>query len=298
MNVSKLILLCVVVSVVGLTSTLEVRASVSDPIIADLQAKLLIAGFSPGPADGYWGGKTEAALKAFQEAGGLPSSGRLDAETAARLEIDIPGTEGTPQDIHDLIDAGKVEVKASARAMDLVGIELRSGRPYSISVRIPLGTYFTAGSPDLQNMLTTKEVIRSLNSEDWVSISIQAASTDRQRGIPGGDVRLKVQKLPGTSELPKLFPVFSSSGASYPVLQAAIWIVTDNSTFEELAVLIQSQDGFSATRSINEPEVARAMRICSEAGIDIKARKIWSDRATIRGELADETLKEWLEQDP
>ena len=53
--------------------------------IRELQIHLNERGFSPGEADGLWGPKTAAALRRFQAANHLQTSGRLDQATVAAL---------------------------------------------------------------------------------------------------------------------------------------------------------------------------------------------------------------------
>ncbi|MGN8004682.1 peptidoglycan-binding protein [Acidovorax sp. 22279] len=53
--------------------------------LRDAQARLNELGYNAGTPDGAMGGKTTAALRAFQNDKGLPTSGRLDAATAAEL---------------------------------------------------------------------------------------------------------------------------------------------------------------------------------------------------------------------
>lgn len=53
--------------------------------LRDAQARLNELGYNAGTPDGAMGGKTTAALRAFQKDKGLPTSGRLDAATAAEL---------------------------------------------------------------------------------------------------------------------------------------------------------------------------------------------------------------------
>ncbi|MBD9408120.1 peptidoglycan-binding protein [Acidovorax sp. ACV02] len=53
--------------------------------LRDAQARLNELGYNAGTPDGAMGGKTTAALRAFQKDKGLPPSGRLDAATAAEL---------------------------------------------------------------------------------------------------------------------------------------------------------------------------------------------------------------------
>jgi peptidoglycan hydrolase-like protein with peptidoglycan-binding domain len=51
------------------------------------QQALKDKGQDPGPIDGVMGPKTQAALKAFQQAEGLTTTGRLDSETMAKLGV-------------------------------------------------------------------------------------------------------------------------------------------------------------------------------------------------------------------
>jgi peptidoglycan hydrolase-like protein with peptidoglycan-binding domain len=53
--------------------------------VKELQGKLAAAGFDPGPADGIFGPKTEAALKAFQEDAGIAADGIAGPITNAKL---------------------------------------------------------------------------------------------------------------------------------------------------------------------------------------------------------------------
>jgi peptidoglycan hydrolase-like protein with peptidoglycan-binding domain len=55
------------------------------------QQALKDKGQDPGPVDGVMGPKTQAALKAFQQAEGLTATGRLDAETMAKLGVSEAG---------------------------------------------------------------------------------------------------------------------------------------------------------------------------------------------------------------
>ena len=52
------------------------------------QEKLRQQGFDPGPINGDFGAKTQAALAQFQRARDLPASGALDDKTLAELGVD------------------------------------------------------------------------------------------------------------------------------------------------------------------------------------------------------------------
>jgi peptidoglycan hydrolase-like protein with peptidoglycan-binding domain len=77
-----------------------------------VQQALKDKGHDPGAVDGMMGPKTQAALKEFQDKEGLKASGRIDAETMAKLGVESktgasagtgssspaasPGTTSTP----------------------------------------------------------------------------------------------------------------------------------------------------------------------------------------------------------
>jgi hypothetical protein len=52
-----------------------------DANVRDLQARLNAQGFDSGPADGFFGEQTRAAVEAFQAAQGLPVTGELDCRS-------------------------------------------------------------------------------------------------------------------------------------------------------------------------------------------------------------------------
>jgi peptidoglycan hydrolase-like protein with peptidoglycan-binding domain len=59
---------------------------VASPAVAELQRRLLGLGYSAvGTADGLYGDQTRAAVRAFQQASGLPTGGDVDCATWAAL---------------------------------------------------------------------------------------------------------------------------------------------------------------------------------------------------------------------
>jgi hypothetical protein len=89
-------------------------------------------------------------------------------------------------------------------------------------------------------------------------------------------------------------PILDKAGVNTETKQAAVWIVTDDADYYDLGILVASQFGFGGSRVINEVETVRALRICDEAGIDIKRKRIWSDKKEILSGLEDGELKKWL----
>lgn len=63
------------------------QESDASELILNAQKNLKEAGYNPGPLDGMWGQKTEVALKKFQQARGLNTTGELDENTKLALEL-------------------------------------------------------------------------------------------------------------------------------------------------------------------------------------------------------------------
>ncbi|PID58201.1 hypothetical protein CSB45_03785 [candidate division KSB3 bacterium] len=77
-------------SLVMLLSLFVICCSVesdASALILSAQKQLRANGFNPGPLDGMWGAKTEAAIKKFQQAHGLQITGTLDDNTKFALHL-------------------------------------------------------------------------------------------------------------------------------------------------------------------------------------------------------------------
>jgi len=57
-------------------------------LVSSVQDRLRVLGFDPGPANGEFGAKTQAALAQFQLAAGVNASGQLDDRTLSELGIE------------------------------------------------------------------------------------------------------------------------------------------------------------------------------------------------------------------
>lgn len=87
-----------------------------DDRVLSAQVGLARRGLSSGPLDGVLGGQTRAALRAFQEAEGLPASGILDPGTAERLgtnHLAFTNYVITAEDVARLIPIGSTWVAKS-----------------------------------------------------------------------------------------------------------------------------------------------------------------------------------------
>jgi len=201
---------------------------------------------------------------------------------------------GDGQDIMDLLEEKKIEIRAQGDGIQRVSLSIRKLVPYSVVVRIPAGSFFVSSNPSAQNMVTTSEGKVQLTTEEWVSASLGAACANRPKHIPSGTDTFTVLRSPNQAELAKLMPVVDKAQVNTETRQAAVWIVTDNANYSDLGILVASFSAFSGYRVINEEETVRAMKICDEAGIDITKKAIWKDRLQIISRLRNSDLKAWL----
>jgi len=190
----------------------------------------------------------------------------------------------------------KIEIKIQGNNIQSVDIDIRKLVSESLEVLIPVGTYFVCSAQSAQNMVATEERVVDLTGNDWMELLIDAACANRPKDIPDSGNTFTVQRLPQQDELARLMPVLEEAGVGYAVLQAAVWIVTDDASYSDLGTLVSRPQfsTFGGTRVIGEAETARAIKICAEAGIEITRKRIWEDRQTIIQGLPDGELKTWL----
>lgn len=201
----------------------------------------------------------------------------------------------------DLINAGLLDrIEFEARGMGIHAICLRVRRCVDETLRlfVPAGTFFSAGSPSVQNMVTTEDMIVPLVDDGWAEIHLPGACANRERKAPGSGDRYTILRSSGAVGMADLIAVLQGSAASYPVRQAAVWIVTDDATYADLGLARQQPmvetRGAADARLIGEDEAAAAIQACALAGIDVSKRAIWTSIATILDGLRDPAMKRWL----
>jgi len=196
------------------------------------------------------------------------------------------------KDIVDLIVEKKIQVKVKGSGIQRMDVSIRKLVPYALRVRVPVGTYFESGNTSTQNMVSTGETVTLITTDDWINISPSAACANRPRDVPSDEDRFNVRRSPHQAELARLMTVLDRETNSYPVKQAAVWIVTDNADYNDLGILVNSPYGYGGSRSINEEDAAEAMIICRQAGINIRGKRIWSDRKEILHGIEDAEIKD------
>lgn len=205
-------------------------------------------------------------------------------------------TPPAPRDIVELLDSRAVEIRTAGSGIESVTVEVRKLVDGPVVVRIPVGSFFVSASAAAQNMVATSARTVTLTTNAWRTVSVPTACANRPRDIPESNDTFTVERSPSQADLARLMPVLEKANAGYAVRQAAVWIVTDNADYDDLGILVLSATGFGGSRVIGEAEAAQAMKLCSDAGIDVTLKAIWSDRPRILSELAPGSLKTWLAQ--
>jgi peptidoglycan hydrolase-like protein with peptidoglycan-binding domain len=73
------------------------RPAADPALVVLIQDRLDRAGYAPGPVDGRFGGRTQAALRAFEQDAGLPVTGQPSREALAALEQLLASRNVAPQ---------------------------------------------------------------------------------------------------------------------------------------------------------------------------------------------------------
>ena len=115
------------------------------------------------------------------------------------------------------------------------------------------------------------------------------------------DSAVTVGPPPSENELAKVVTALQSSLAtSYPVMQAAIWLASDDARYDTLGNIIRVTLGpngevpMTGPRVIDEEAAILALQVLERAQIDITKKAIWADRSRILAGLKTPTLQEWL----
>jgi len=214
----------------------------------------------------------------------------------AEIEKDAQGRH-----VVDLIAEGKLEAEPSGEGMGTVSLRCRSLVNHPVRVLVPAGTYFRSRQGGAQNMMCTAESDMVLDGAEEETMRITAACCNMHRDTPDETNGFEIRKTCSNPELRRLIDGVRSAGVEdQEIIQAAVWIVTDNARYEDLReerteddILELDLDDAESTRA---GEAVRAIRLCAQSGIEVRSRAIWADRGLLRRTVRDSHLRRWLEQ--
>ena len=192
----------------------------------------------------------------------------------------------------NLVAQGRITFRITSGAINELGLDIRNTTDQPLQVDIPAGTYFVNKDPASQNMVVRHPARASLEASGHVEIQLEAACANLHLSEPTRDDTFTIQRTPSSPELARLIDQVISVQVDYPVEQAAVWIVTDDATFDELGMLVEGSRFGSSI--IQETDAVRAMQLVDEAGLSIRSRLIWADRSQFIGKVAEPDLTAWL----
>jgi len=203
-------------------------------------------------------------------------------------------------DLVDLIEKHKVEAQIIGSGIQAITVRVHATPPQSqpTEVKVLVGTFFAAGNSASQSMVSTATRSSVIIGDGWVTITVPAACANKPRNIPGQEDRFSVRRLPQQVELATAVKALDAAHAAYPIVQAAVWIITDDATFDGMGTLVRRPVGAppgTGTRVIDAEDAARAMKTLADAGLNIKRKAIWlRDRQMLATKVTDKLLAEWL----
>jgi hypothetical protein len=227
--------------------------------------------------------------------------GRHAAEATAALALPVV-------DVLDAVNDGKVEARASYSRENTMYINLKPTSAEGVAVHVAPGIVFRSRDASYEDMIGLSVDTIILVDTTGRALRVTALSTSLRRERPKvGAAIFAIERASPNVELRKLVPFLSDTrGRSDATRQAAIWIVTDDASYDDLGVLKSvtlegpARRETSRSRAIGTRAATAAMMDCANAGIDITGKRIWWDRDSIaaafeerRGE--SDTLKSWLE---
>ena len=177
------------------------------------------------------------------------------------------------QELSELVESGSIEAKVVGVDIKSVSVSIRRATSNSFDVFIPTGTFFLAANSQSQNMVSRADVNVRLPGTEWVIVSVPAACADLFRHVPRSDDTFKVQKASARENLTRALEALKKANSDYPVVQATVWILMNNATFEQLQGLHTGDWGWTPT--ISEGDALLGMDFLESIGIRLQSRAIY-----------------------
>ncbi len=174
-----------------------------------------------------------------------------------------------------------VTYEARGDGISTMRVALTSKATTVVSVLVPAGTLFVArewknyGAP--QDMLAVADGVVRVPPGGEAELEVPVACARMRLRIPSETDIFDV-KEPTDGGLASLGRALKRE-SDWKVKQAAVWIVTDDASYEGLGTL-QTRSTFelSGRRTIGVSETVRALWRLDTSGVDVRARRIWADR--------------------
>jgi len=196
----------------------------ADPNVVQVQARLKELGHDPGPSDGHMRPQTQGALKAFQKDYGLATTGEIDAQTLAALNLGKPAEKRSCEKAQGTVKdylRNPAEAPNSGAAIEVCD----TGADYRLDGRIVVAKnadhpgFAQASLDDLGNIASISDPTAHVGFD----FLVQLLETLRKPRAPSGDRTVHIRwGGAGKSQTEKLRP-FTRPGTSGDSPTGAEW---------------------------------------------------------------------------
>ncbi len=193
----------------------------------------------------------------------------------------------------DLVEQGTLSFRVVSGSINQLGLNLKNSGSQPVQVDIPAGTFFVNDDPQSQNMVVLHPAGLALQPGERADVLLDVACANLRRSEPTGSDTFTVQRAPESPVLSVLIDRLSGAGVDFPVEQAAVWIITDDASYDELGMLVK--DTRFGDPVITENDAARALMLIDQAGLNVHQRLIWEDLIQLWAKADDPDVSDWMD---
>jgi hypothetical protein len=219
----------------------------------------------------------------------IPSPTAQNVLGTARSALEVVAAA---ENLADLVAQEKVTFAVNSGSINELGLTLRNTSDRAVQLVIPPGTFFVNRDPNSQNMVVLHPVSVSLPPKEQAQVQVEVACANLHRVEPTQDDQFLIQSFPTPITLRGVVNQLAAQKVDFPVAQAAVWIVTDDASYDELGLLVK--DSRFGSSVITVDDAVQALRIVAEAGVPIDQFAIWEDLGKFTGKVTDSSSSAWL----
>ncbi|MBK8500066.1 MAG: hypothetical protein IPL52_14900 [Flavobacteriales bacterium] len=188
--------------------------------------------------------------------------------------------------ILDLLRSGELSIDVEVGSIERGTVVVRSRTRVPLAIEVSAGLVLEPKDPTTQRMLSIRAGTIFLLDTTPASIGIHVACMELYKDAPFSFDEFMLRSSVNDPILVSLVSGLESSGASSEVAQAAVWIWTDDASYDDMRRFRMRYTFNSPDRPVNEleldaisqAEAIQAMVLCERIGMDIHNRRIWRKR--------------------
>ena len=228
-------------------------------------------------------------LSGCKPSGTTPASPLMTSTNQA-----TPGATSSPAGVSlDLLKLqGKIGFEIKSGAINSLGLDLENKTDQILQVQIPSGTFFVNQDPKSQNMVVLHPASLTLQPKGRSEVNLDVACANLHRAEPTEGSEFTVQGFPMPVKLQTLIGKLDGNDYDFPIEQAAVWIITDDASYDELGVLVK--DTRFGTPVIGVDAAVQAMMLVDDPETPINQTAIWHDLGQFAGKVTESSLSTWV----